>query len=112
MYYTHRTRKLPDTRLYILTEMFDQWASEIPFTDGDLRDLQVVLNANPTAGDSVPGAGGVRKIRATTKGKGKRGGAQVIYYYVAQSEIIYLLLVYAKDEWSDVSPERRKLLSN
>ena len=109
MYYHHSIRESSATRLYVLTEMFDQWAAEIPFTDGDLRGLQEVLNADPTAGDTVPGAGGVRKIRATTKGRGKRGGARVIYYYVAPSETIYLLLVYAKGEWSDVSPEGRKL---
>jgi hypothetical protein len=102
-------RMAPTTRLYVLTEMFDQWAAEIPFTDGDLRELQGMLNADPTAGDLIPGAGGVRKVRAAAKGKGKRGGVRVIYYYVAPSETIYLLLVYAKGEWTDVSAEGRKL---
>lgn len=96
-------------RLFILTEMFDQWAAEIPFTDDDLRGVQDLLNENPDTGDPIPGAGGVRKVRAATTGRGKRGGARAIYYYVTQRETIYLLLVYAKGEWTDVSPAGRKL---
>jgi hypothetical protein len=82
-------------------------APQTPVTDGDLRALQAVLNADPTAGDLVPGAGGVRKVRATTKRRGKRRRARVIYYYISPSETIYLLLVYAKREWNEVKGAKR-----
>ncbi|MEM5387217.1 hypothetical protein VSR68_26975 [Paraburkholderia phymatum] len=38
---------------------------------------------NPEAGDAIKGAGGLRKVRFgdARRGKGKRGGLRVIYYY-------------------------------
>ena len=38
---------------------------------------------NPEAGDVIEGTGGLRKIRYTDekRGKGKRGGLRVIYYW-------------------------------
>ncbi|MDN5871907.1 MAG: type II toxin-antitoxin system RelE/ParE family toxin [Nitrococcus sp.] len=45
----------------------------------------------------IEGTGGLRKVRVATKGKGKRGGARVIYYYVSGAAQIRLLLI-SKDE--------------
>ncbi len=36
---------------------------------------------NMLEGDVMPDTGGVRKIRWASSGKGKRGGARIIYYY-------------------------------
>lgn len=56
------------------------------------RDADVILTAderlafcafiaaNPEAGDVIPGSGGCRKVRWAASGRGKRGGARVIYY--------------------------------
>jgi putative transcriptional regulator len=42
----------------------------------------------PNAGDVIAGTGGLRKIRWTVAGRGKRGGTRVIYYHlVAQAQI-------------------------
>jgi hypothetical protein len=47
--------------------------------DADLAVLQRTLAANPEAGDLVPGTRGVRKLRWTRPGMGKRGGLRVLY---------------------------------
>jgi hypothetical protein len=53
--------------------------------------VAVYLIEHPNAGDVIPGAGGVRKLRWPAKGKGKRGGARIIYVYVVVAARIYLL---------------------
>ena len=47
--------------------------------DEALRQVEITLLVDPRTGDVVPGAGGIRKLRAALPGRGKRGGALVIY---------------------------------
>ena len=49
-------------------------------TETDLIDLQSVLMLRPEAGAVTPGTGGCRKLRWALPGRGKSGGARVIYY--------------------------------
>ena len=53
-------------------------------TDESYRELQRVLMENPQLGDVMPGTGGFRKVRweDARRGKGKRGGLRIIYYYL------------------------------
>jgi len=60
---------------------------------------------NPLAGDVIPGAGSLRKVRWTRQGMGKRGGARVIYFNRLASGDIVLLLVYAKAKFDNLRPE-------
>ncbi len=55
------------------------------------------LAANPESGDVMPDTGGVRKLRWAAKGKGKRGGARVIYYYRHELLPLFLLDMYSKN---------------
>ena len=48
------------------------------------------------AGDVIPGTGGVRKVRWYMQGRGKRGGARVIYYYHDEAVPVFLITAYAK----------------
>jgi hypothetical protein len=52
-------------------------------TDDEYRELQNRLAAAPDHGDVIPGTGGFRKLRWADprRGKGRRGGLRVIYYY-------------------------------
>ena len=59
-------------------------------------DLLEFLARRPKAGRLIQGTGGLRKVRFARPGKGKSGGARVIYYYHNDTKPILLLLVYAK----------------
>lgn len=80
--------------------------------DDDYRDLQFYLVRDPEAGNVIPGTGGFRKLRWADRrrGKGKRGGMRVIYYYMVEESQIWLLTLYDKDEAADLSPTERRLL--
>lgn len=95
---------------FIHTRGFDECLAYLPMTDEELRDVQQRLQSNPEAGDTIPGTGGVRKLRAAVKGKGKRGGARVIYFYVAVRRTVYLLLTYDKSETDDISEGGKRVL--
>jgi hypothetical protein len=69
------------------------------------------LAYNPTSGDLVQGAGGIRKLRWGLEGRGKRGGARVIYFYHKAGMPLFALTAYAKNERADLSqPDRSALL--
>src|ERR1035437_8607549 len=65
------------------------------------------LADNPTAGDLIPGTGGVRKLRWALEGRGKRGGARVVYFYHDPDVPIFALTAYAKNERADLSQQDR-----
>lgn len=77
-----------------------------------LQKLQDTLLANPTAGRTDAGTGGLRKVRMPDpdRYKGKRGGARVHYLYLARHEVVYLLFVYRKGEQERLTPRQKKEL--
>ena len=77
------------------TSLFVKQATAL-FTDDERKDLIDFLATHPEADDEIPGAGGVRKLRFGAKGKGKRGGARVIYDWYGDDAPIYALLVAAR----------------
>ena len=66
--------------------------------------------ANPEAGRVIPETGGIRKLRWGAKGKGKRGGARIIYYFHNESMPVFLLSAYTKGEKTDLSTAERNAL--
>jgi mRNA-degrading endonuclease RelE of RelBE toxin-antitoxin system len=79
-------------------------------SDAEYAEFQQVLAANPAAGDVIPGLDGLRKVRMAAKGKGKRGGARVIYLLMIEPGIVYLFYVYTKGEMTDLTPDQKKRL--
>jgi hypothetical protein len=65
------------------------------------------LARHPTSGDLVPGTGGVRKLRWALAGRGKRGGARVIYYFHGADMPLFALTAYAKSARADLSQADR-----
>lgn len=62
------------------TERFLKDAKPL-MSDSARERLVFFVGANPEVGEIVPQTGGVRKFRWAFAGKGKRGGARVIYHY-------------------------------
>ncbi len=62
------------------------------------------LAENPEAGDVVPGSGGIRKVRWSRKGQGKRGGVRIVYFAAPTKGLIWLLTIYAKAKQENVPP--------
>jgi len=81
------------------------------WTDDDLRALQSFLLVRPDAGDVIRRGSGLRKLRWAAQGRGKRGGARVIYYCQTEQEHIYLIYGYVKSERDDLTPQQIKLLT-
>jgi hypothetical protein len=80
--------------------------------DDGFAELQRYLASNPEAGDMMPGAGGIRKLRwrDPRRRKGKRGGLRVIYYCFLSEQEIWLLTLYDKDEAADLTKDEREQL--
>ena len=81
-------------------------------TEDELQEFQNYLLEAPDAGDVVKGTGGIRKIRWGAKGKGKRGGLRVIYFWHVKDSHIYLLFIYQKNEFEDLSKDEYNVLKN
>src|SRR3954462_10921764 len=79
-------------------------------SDDEYRKLQSVLANRPQAGALIRNSGGLRKVRWSIEGRGKRGGVRVIYYWAAQQERLLMLLMYPKNVQDDLTPDQLKLL--
>lgn len=80
--------------------------------DKAFSELQQALIRNPEAGDVIPGTGGLRKMRFADarRGKGKRGGLRVVYYWWDAGMQFWLYTLYDKDEMADLTEQQRKAL--
>jgi hypothetical protein len=93
---------------FIETPIFTKQITEL-LDDSDYRRLQVALARKPDAGDVIRGSNGLRKIRWSAQGRGKRGGIRVIYYNV-QLEEIYMLFAYPKNKQEDLTNDQLRVL--
>ena len=76
-------------------------------SDSEREELVAFLGANPAAGEIIPDTGGVRKIRWALSGRGKRGGARIIYYFHNERLPVFLLAAYGKNEKANLSMAER-----
>lgn len=79
-------------------------------SDDEYSALQEHLVAHPDAGDVIAGTGGLRKIRWSAMGKGKRGGTRIIYYHVVAQAQMRMLLIYRKGIKDDLTPKEKAIL--
>lgn len=87
------------------------------YFDDAFREFQKVLLKNPEAGDVIQGMSGLRKVRFSEirnprRGKGKRGGTRIIYYWWNAGSQLWLFTIFNKDEMADLKDNERKTLSN
>ncbi len=78
--------------------------------DEHYRKLQAHLTEHPDDGAIIQDAGGLRKIRWAVKKQGKRGGVRVIYYWVLNLDLIYMIYVYSKTDQDDLTSRQLKTL--
>ena len=97
--------------------------NDVPITVREARKFSAWADANwqaderaafidflayrPLAGAVIRGTGGVRKVRWSMPGRGKSGGARVIYYYHNAGYPLTVLWAYAKSERADLSPAEK-----
>ena len=94
------------------TDLFTDHITRL-LSDQEYAELQGVLVVQPDAGDLIEDTGGLRKVRWSQqkRGKGKRGGVRVIYYWRVSESLIYMLFAYSKDEQDDLSARQKKVLA-
>jgi len=86
---------------FIETKLFSR-LRESYLSDDEYAKVQKALIENPERGAIVPGSGGVRKLRWSQPGRGKRGGIRIIYYAKVAEGLIFMLTVYAKNEEGNI----------
>jgi hypothetical protein len=103
------------TRLITVAETLPFLRQAASLWSEDERNAFVdFIAANPEAGDVIPDSGGIRKVRWSRRGTGKRGGVRVIYFYYDSSMPLYLLLIYAKaqrENWTQEEKRRAQALA-
>jgi hypothetical protein len=78
--------------------------------DDSFRALQQALLADPLMGDIIPGAGGLRKMRFgdARRGKGRRGGLRIVYFWWETGRPFWLFTLFDKNEMGDMSSAERE----
>ncbi len=94
---------------FIETSVFTRQVTTL-LSDDEYRQLQVVLATRPDSGAVISGGGGLRKIRWSISGRGKRGGVRVIYYWINRKDQILMLFMYPKNAQDDLTPQQLKTL--
>jgi mRNA-degrading endonuclease RelE of RelBE toxin-antitoxin system len=95
---------------FVETPIFTRAIDELLDHEG-YRSLQLALLLRPEAGRVIRGSGGLRKIRWSSGGQGKRGGCRVIYNWDEPTETFYLLYAYGKSERDDLTAQQLRVLS-
>lgn len=70
------------------------------------NEFLLFLSQNPNAGMVIPGSGGLRKLRWSLRGSGKRGGVRVIYFNRLNRGEIWLLAIYAKGDQETITSDQ------
>ncbi|MBQ1452862.1 MAG: type II toxin-antitoxin system RelE/ParE family toxin [Ruminococcus sp.] len=98
------------TREFVYTKPFLVCWKAMGLSVEDTKELEMILLSNTEQGDKIPGMDGARKLRIQLEGRGKRGGARVIYIDILTKERLYLLFAYPKNVQEDLTSEQKKQL--
>jgi hypothetical protein len=103
---------MPDTPqlfTFVRLSTYVKAATEL-LTDVEERAIEETLRADPRAGDTIADSGGVAKLRVKLPGRGKSGGARVIYFYRGSVGRIYLIYVYVKGKQDTLTANEKKMM--
>jgi hypothetical protein len=98
-------------RIFVHLAPFERAWSGAGLTDHKLRLLQLFLLYNPDCGDIIKGTHGIRKLRWSEDGRGKRGGLRIFFIDFPAVERTYLITLLRKSDAADLSSNQRKILS-
>ncbi len=91
------------------TSVFTKQVQKL-LSDEEYRHLQSDLATRPEMGSIISNSGGLRKVRWGYRGRGKRGGVRVIYFWAVAQERLLMLLIYPKNVQDNLSPAQLKAL--
>jgi hypothetical protein len=92
------------------TIVFQRTATKILSIEA-IDELVDFVARHPSAGDVIEGTGGLRKLRWRLSGRGKRGGARVIYYFHSDAMPLLLLLAYSKSAVTDITANEKRRMA-
>jgi hypothetical protein len=89
------------------TSAFTRRAEKL-LTADEYEELTMYLSTYHHAGDEIPGTGGVRKLRFAARGRGRSGGARIIYYFYDDENPLYAIFLFGKNEQVDLTQLQKK----
>jgi hypothetical protein len=95
--------------IFVESPVYTRQLKEL-LSDESYAEWQWFLATQPNAGVVVRRTGGLRKVRWTLHGAGKRGGVRVIYFHASRDRQIRMLLIYRKGIKDDLSTAEKKTL--
>ena len=95
-------------RTFVYTAIFDKQWENMGLNDEDQRQLELEILRNPNAGKVIIGTNGLRKVRVALEGRGKSGGARVLFIDIIIAEVVYFIYAYQKGEQDNISHAQRK----
>jgi hypothetical protein len=95
---------------FVETPIFTRIISEL-LDDDHYHALQLALLLRPKVGPVIPRSGGLRKLRWSVAGAGKRGGMRLIYFWDERSETVYMLYAFRKNAQEDLTADQLRVLA-
>jgi hypothetical protein len=92
------------------TTVFQRTAARILSVEA-VDELVDFVARHPSAGDVIEGTGGLRKLRWRVSGRGKRGGARIIYYFHSDAMPLLLLLACSKSAVADITADEKRRMT-
>jgi hypothetical protein len=84
------------------TRSYLHQASQL-LSDDEQEAVVEMLARDPECGVVIRGGGGIRKVRISLQGRGKSGGARVVYFFKNDTMPIFLLGVFSKNTKENLS---------
>ncbi len=94
---------------FVETPIFTRQVTSL-LSDDEYKALQQALLLRPEQGALIRGSGGLRKVRWSKRGIGKRGGTRVIYYWHEGDAVFFRLFAYGKNVRGDLSQAQLRVL--
>ena len=95
------------SRKFVHSKLFDTQWKNLGLTDEHLKELQSILMGNPKLGPVMAGTGRLRKMRFSYGNRGKSHCVRVCYVDFEINHVIFLVMVFAKNEMDNLSQNEK-----